>query len=76
MTWPHGCDSTGLALFDGFTRRYGVKMLVWFEPHATREAAFLRERQIKKWKRAWKLQLIEASNPAWIDRVAETPFLN
>jgi len=51
----------------GFTRKYGVKMLVWYEPHATRESAFLRERQLKKWNRAWKLQLIEQMNPDWRD---------
>jgi len=43
----------------GFTRKYGVKMLVWYEQHETRETAFQRERQMKKWNRAWKLQLIE-----------------
>ncbi len=49
----------------GFTRKYGVKMLVWYEQHETREIAFQRERQIKKWNRAWKLQLIERFNPTW-----------
>jgi putative endonuclease len=48
----------------GFTRKYGVKMLVWYEQH---ETAFQRERQIKKWNRAWKLQLIERFNPSWKD---------
>ena len=51
----------------GFTKRYGVKMLVWYEQHSTRESAFARERQLKKWHRAWKLQLIEGMNPAWRD---------
>jgi putative endonuclease len=51
----------------GFTQRYGVKMLVWYEQHETRESAFLRERQIKKWNRAWKLKLIEQMNPTWRD---------
>ena len=51
----------------GFTRKYGVKMLVWYEQHETRETAFHRERQIKKWNRAWKLRLIERSNPTWKD---------
>ncbi len=51
----------------GFTAKYGVKNLVWFEEHGSRDSAFTRERQIKKWKRAWKLQLIEAQNPAWDD---------
>jgi putative endonuclease len=51
----------------GFTREYGVKMLVWYEQHATRGSALARERQIKKWNRAWKLQLIEQMNPRWRD---------
>ncbi|MFO1183155.1 MAG: GIY-YIG nuclease family protein [Bauldia sp.] len=51
----------------GFTRQYGVKRLVWFEAHATRDSAFTRERQIKKWRRAWKIELIEAANPDWHD---------
>ena len=51
----------------GFTRKYGVKMLVWYEQHETRETAFQRERQIKRWNRAWKLQLIERFNPNWKD---------
>ena len=51
----------------GFTRKYGVKMLVWYEQHETRETAFQRERQLKKWNRAWKLQLIERFNPTWKD---------
>ena len=51
----------------GFTRKYGVKMLVWYEQHETRETAFQRERQMKKWNRAWKLQLIERFNPNWKD---------
>jgi len=60
--WEHR-----IGALPGFTRRYGVKMLVWYEPHETRETAFHRERQIKKWNRAWKLQLIERSNPTWKD---------
>ncbi|MTW17311.1 GIY-YIG nuclease family protein [Rhodoplanes serenus] len=60
--WEH---RTGVVA--GFTRMYAVKTLVWYEPHATRASAFLRERQVKKWNRAWKLQLIEASNPDWQD---------
>ena len=51
----------------GFTGKYGVKMLVWYEQHETRESAFVRERQLKKWNRAWKLQLIEGMNPVWRD---------
>jgi len=51
----------------GFTDRYDVTRLVWFEDHETRESAFLRERRIKEWKRAWKLRLIERTNPEWRD---------
>ena len=53
--------------FAGFTAKYGVDVLVWFEVHETREAAFRRERQIKKWNRDWKLQMIEKENPNWLD---------
>jgi len=52
---------------DGFTRRYGVTRLVWFEPHVTMESAIRREKALKRWRRAWKLELIEAENPAWAD---------
>jgi len=51
----------------GFTREYGVRMLVWYEVHETRESALIRERQMKKWNRAWKLREIEATNPTWRD---------
>ena len=54
-------------VFEGFSKKYHLQHLVWFESHATREAAFTRERQIKEWKRAWKLELIETENPYWID---------
>ena len=57
--------------FDGFTRKYGCKTLVWMERHDTREGAFRRERAIKEWRRAWKLRLIEADNPTWRDLFAE-----
>jgi putative endonuclease len=52
---------------EGFTSAYAIKMLVWFETHASRESAFARERQMKKWNRAWKLRLIEQQNPEWRD---------
>jgi putative endonuclease len=51
----------------GFTAQYGVDKLVWYEAHETRDGAFRRERQIKEWKRAWKLELIEKTNPNWND---------
>jgi putative endonuclease len=55
----------------GFTRKYRVKLLVWFEQHETRESAFHRERAMKKWNRAWKMALIERSNPSWRDLALE-----
>ncbi len=51
----------------GFTTKYGIDRLVWYEPHATLGAALLREKQLKEWKRAWKIQLLEIDNPNWID---------
>lgn len=54
-------------VFRGFTAKYGVNKLVWFETHDTRHAAFRRERQIKEWKRAWKVRLIETENSHWRD---------
>jgi putative endonuclease len=54
-------------ILPGFTKDYGVKQLVWYEPHKTRESALLRERRLKKWNRKWKLDLIEGSNPEWRD---------
>ena len=51
----------------GFTAKYEVDLLVYFEPHEQAQTAILRERQIKKWRRAWKIRLIEESNPQWRD---------
>jgi putative endonuclease len=51
----------------GFTKRYNVHMLVWYEAHDSVETAAIREKQIKEWKRVWKLELIEAMNPDWHD---------
>jgi putative endonuclease len=51
----------------GFTARYGVDTLVWFEAHDSVEAAIRREKQIKEWKREWKFNLIERNNPHWTD---------
>ena len=58
----------------GFTRKYGVKLLVWFEQHATMEQAILREKRIKRWNRRWKLELIEAANPTWRDLAEKLGF--
>ena len=60
--WQHRND-----LIPGFTKRYGVKTLVWYEPHESRQSAFTREYRLKKWNRAWKLALIEKDNPRWQD---------
>jgi len=60
--WEHRSDAV-----DGFTKRYSVHCLVWFEQADDVVAAITREKQIKKWNRAWKLELIEATNPEWRD---------
>lgn len=54
-------------LADGFTKKYGVDRLVWYERHETMESAIVRGKQIKKWNRAWKIELIEQTNEAWRD---------
>ncbi len=54
-------------LFDGFTKKYAVHRLVYYEMHETMDAAILRETRLKKWKRAWKVRLIEQMNPEWQD---------
>jgi len=58
-------------LLDGFTKKYGVHRLVWFEEHGDINEAILREKQMKKWKRDWKINLIERTNPAWLDLYSE-----
>jgi putative endonuclease len=60
--WQHKNDQA-----DGFTKKYGIKQLVWYEAHEDVNAAIQREKQIKEWKRAWKIELIEKSNPYWND---------
>ncbi len=54
-------------LIDGFSKRYGCTLLVWFEHHSEMGAAIAREKEIKKWRRAWKFALIEKHNPQWRD---------
>jgi putative endonuclease len=51
----------------GFTKRYGVDKLMWFESGNSIEGAILREKQIKRWKRAWKIELFRDTNPDWVD---------
>ncbi len=55
---------------EGFTKKYQVHMLVWYEAHPEMQAAIKREKAIKEWKRLWKLDLIEAMNPEWSDLAA------
>jgi putative endonuclease len=60
--WQH---RNGVA--DGFTRRHGCKLLVWYETYGDLQEARFRELQMKKWKRQWKLTTIEQMNPDWAD---------
>ncbi len=60
--WQHKQE-----LAEGFTKRYHVHTLVWYELHTTMEAAIAREKALKGWRRAWKLDLIEKANPDWRD---------
>ncbi len=55
------------SMVEGFTKKYDVHQLVWYEPHETMESAIIREKRIKEWKREWKLRLIESRNPDWVD---------
>jgi putative endonuclease len=60
--YEHKQQATG-----GFSARYGVSRLVWYEAHDDASAAIQREKEIKKWRRNWKISLIEADNPDWLD---------
>jgi putative endonuclease len=64
--WQHRNE-----VFDGFTQRYGLHRLVWWEAHEGPETAIRREKQLKQWQRAWKIRLIEERNPGWRDLYAE-----
>ena len=61
-------------MIGGFTKRYGIKRLVWFEVHETMETAIQREKTIKRWARAWKIELIERENAAWLDLAEDFGF--
>lgn len=61
-TWQHREH-----MIDGFTKRYNVTLLVWYELHGTMDTAILREKQLKKWNREWKFRLVQESNPDWRD---------
>ena len=67
--WQHREEIT-----KGFTARYGIKRLVWFEVHETIESAIRREKSIKRWRREWKLDLIEKENPTWRDLAEDFGF--
>ncbi len=54
-------------VIDGFTKQHGVRRLVWYELHTEMIEAITREKQLKRWARAWKIALIEKENPAWRD---------
>lgn len=60
--WQHKNDT-----IEGFTKKYGVHTLVYFEMHPDMDEAIRREKQLKKWNRAWKVELIEKENPEWRD---------
>ena len=60
--WEHKINAVS-----SFTQHYGIDRLVWFELHVSMYSAITREKQIKDWQRAWKLELIEKSNPGWRD---------
>ena len=55
----------------GFSKRYGIDRVVWYEVHESMESAIQREKRIKDWKRAWKVELIERNNPEWRDLYEE-----
>jgi putative endonuclease len=59
-------------LIEGFTKKYGVHMLVYYEMHKTMPDAIRREKQLKKWNRAWKVRLVEQLNPEWLDLWSES----
>lgn len=60
--WQHKND-----LADGFTKCYRVHSRVWYELHGTMQSAIAREKAVKEWKRAWKIEMIEKTNPQWRD---------
>jgi len=67
--WIHKQD-----LHEGFTKKYGIHKLVWFESHLDILAAIKREKQIKKWERAWKVKMISLANPTWRDLYNDFTF--
>ena len=67
--WRHRTEQT-----KGFTAKYGIKRLVWFEMHETMPTAITREKQIKRWARSWKYDLVNATNPNWRDLAEDFGF--
>jgi putative endonuclease len=64
--WQHRTGAT-----PGFASEHGCKTLVWYEQHENMIEAIVREKALKKWRRSWKLALIEAANPQWLDLAAD-----
>ena len=64
---PQRAAQHRIGAFDGFSKRHSLTKLVWFEAHDTMETAITREKQIKRWRRDWKIDLIEDNNPGWRD---------
>jgi putative endonuclease len=64
--WNRICNHK-YKVFDGFTAEYDVNILVWYEHYHSMEQAIRREKQLKKWKRDWKIRIIEEMNPEWRD---------
>jgi putative endonuclease len=67
--WQHRSGA-----LEGFTTRHGIKRLVWFEMHGDMDSAITREKQLKNWKREWKIALIEEANPTWRDLAEDFGF--
>jgi putative endonuclease len=65
-TLPQRVEQHSAAAVQGFTQKYGVKTLVWFERYTDISEAIAREKQLKGWNRSWKIKLIVASNPEWL----------
>ena len=64
--WQHHNE-----VVEGFTQHHHVHVLVWYELHDSMESAIVREKAVKAWKRSWKIELIEKSNPYWRDLYAD-----
>lgn len=60
------------SLIEGFTKKYGVQRLVYYETHPTMDVAIRREKQLREWRRLWKIRLIESMNPEWVDLFDES----